>query len=107
MHREDTPDTLAILRATYGILFFGCPNRGMNIETLIPMCHGQPNMPFLSSLRQDSDSLRQLCRDFPSAFPFRDSRIISFYETEQSPTAKEVSRPPTSRKLSGHTDMIS
>lgn len=93
MSREGSPDTMTIIRATYGILFFGCPNRGMNIQSLIPMCDGRANMPFLLSLRQDSDLLRQLSRDFPVAFPYLDSRIISFFETLLSPTAQQVSVP--------------
>jgi hypothetical protein len=77
-----------IIEATHGILFFGCPNRGMDIKSLIPMCNGQVNQPFLFSLRQDSDVLRQLCRDFPSVFHLRQPRIISFYETKLSPTVQ-------------------
>jgi hypothetical protein len=91
MHLEGSFELKLIIRATYGILFFGSPNRGLNIESMIPMCEGQANMSFLLSLRQDSELLRQLRRDFPSAFPFSDSRIISFFETQSSPTAQQVS----------------
>jgi hypothetical protein len=79
-----------VLKATYGILFFGCPNRGMNIESLISMCEGQPNLSFLHTLRPDSPILRQLNRDWPTAFPYVDSKIIAFYETHLSPTAVKV-----------------
>jgi hypothetical protein len=79
-----------ILKATYGVLFFGCPNKGMNIESLIPMCERQPNLPFLQTLGQDSAILRRLCRDWPIAFSYADSRIIAFYETQLSPTAIKV-----------------
>jgi hypothetical protein len=87
---DDETAYSTIVRATYGVLFFGCPNRGMNIESLIPMCEGQPNLPFLCTLGQDSTVLRQLCREWPAAFPYADARIIAFYETQLSPTARQV-----------------
>jgi hypothetical protein len=80
----------AIIKATYAMLLFGCPNTGMNIESLKAMCADQVNEPFLMSLRPGSERLRQLRRDFPRAFSARDSRIVSFYETELSPTARKV-----------------
>jgi hypothetical protein len=88
--RADETAYETIIKATYGVLFFSCPNKGMNIESLIPMCDRQPNLPFLHTLGQDSALLRQLCRDWPDAFPYSDSRIIAFYETQLSPTAIKV-----------------
>ena len=93
MSHEQAIEAVATYKATYGILLFGCPNQGMDINSLIPMCEGQANLPFLLSLRQNSERLRQLCRDFPRRFAFPDSRIISFCETKLSPTAMEVGRP--------------
>ncbi len=87
---QGSPEAEAIIKATYGMLFFGCPNKGMNIDSLKAMCAGQVNEPFLLSLRPDSERLRQLCRDFPRAFSAHDSKIISFYETVLSPTAVKV-----------------
>jgi hypothetical protein len=81
----------AIVKATYAVLFFGCPNKGMNIESLIPMCERQPNLPFLYTLGPDSAVLRQLCRDWPAAFPYADSKIIAFYVAQLSHTATKVS----------------
>ncbi len=104
MHHEGSLETASIIHATYGILFFGCPNRGMTIESLIPMCEGQANLPFLLSLREDSEVLRQLRREFPSAFPFLDSKIISFFETQLSPTAQQVSVPSPFTAESNRTD---
>jgi hypothetical protein len=90
MRREESQAVEAIIRATYVMLLFSCPNKGMNIESLRAMCAGQANEPFLLSLRPDSERLRQLCRDFPEAFPATESKIISFYETVLSPTAQQV-----------------
>ncbi len=91
MKQEDSPDVIATYKATYGILFFGCPNQGMNIDSLLAWCDKQPNQPFLFTLQPSSERLRQLCRDFSKTFIFPDSRIISFYETKLSPTAIQVS----------------
>ncbi len=90
MQREGSGDVEAIIKATYGMLLFSCPNKGMNIESLRAMCGGQANEPFLLSLRPDSERLRQLCRDFPAAFSAADSKIVSFFETKLSPTAVVV-----------------
>jgi hypothetical protein len=80
----------ANFRSTYGILFFGVPNQGMDISSLIPMVEDQVNLPFLLTLGKESQLLRDLHRKFCSSFDFRDSVIISYYETERSPTAKKV-----------------
>jgi hypothetical protein len=77
--------------STYGALFFGVPNQGMDIESLIPMAKERPNLPFLISLGLSSSSLRNLHREFCKAFEFKDSEIVSFYETEESQTARRVS----------------
>ena len=91
MSNDESLDALATYKSTYGILFFGCPNQGMNITSLVPMCNNSANLPFLLSLGPSSERLRQLCRDFPLKFSFTDSRIVSFYETKMSPTAIKVS----------------
>lgn len=90
MSRDRNPEAISTYKATYGMLFFGCPNQGMDISSLVPMCQGQANLPFLLSLAQSSERLRQLCREFPKQFPFPDSKIMSFYETKMSPTAAQV-----------------
>ena len=87
---DSSAQSTSIYQATYGLLLFGCPNHGMDVSSLIPMCEDQVNLPFLFDLARSSERLRQLCRAFPKAFAFPDSRIISFYETKLSPTAIEV-----------------
>lgn len=92
MSSDTHTKAVTTLKATCGMLLFGCPNQGMDVESLIPMCNGQANLSFLLSLtKQGSGSLRQLCRDFPKVFKFPYSRIISFYETQLSSTAKQGS----------------
>jgi len=92
MHEGNVTDK-ANLNSTYGALFFGVPNQGMDIRSLIPMVNDHPNRHFLESLSRESDLLRKQSRAFPKAFPFKDSEIYCFYETLGSPTAIEVSTP--------------
>jgi len=89
MHEGDATDK-ANLNSTYGALFFGVPNQGMDISSLVPMVNNQPNRHFLESFRRESDLLRKQSRAFPKAFPFKDSEVCCFYETLESPTAVEV-----------------
>ena len=76
-------------KATFGILFFGVPNQGMDISSLLSMVHGQPNLHFLLTLSKDGGLLQNLIEKFQATFAFQDSHIYSFYETDMSPTAKE------------------
>lgn len=89
MKRGSKIDKLNFL-STYGALFFGVPNQGMDIRSLIPMVNGQPNHPLICSLGEESEYLRKQHRDFCAAFDFKDSEIVSFYETKLSPTAEKV-----------------
>jgi len=89
MHDGDATDK-ANLNSTYGALFFGVPNQGMDIGSLVPMVNDQPNRHLLESFGRESDLLRKQNRAFPKAFPFKDSKVCCFYETLESPTAVEV-----------------
>jgi hypothetical protein len=82
-----------ILSLIYGALFFGVPNQGMNIESLIPMVENQANQALLHSLGSESQVLRSQRRDFQNAFNFRESKVVCFYETVTSPTAIKVGSP--------------
>ena len=77
-----------IFESTYGILFFGVPNQGMDISSLLAMVD-QPNLPFLTMLSKDSGNLQGLIERFRTEFDFKDSEIISFYETCASRTARK------------------
>ena len=91
MQHGDESDK-ANLKSIYGMLFFGVPSQGMSIDSLVPMVENQPNRFFLESLSKVTDGLRAQRQNFRQALPFKESRIISFYETKQSPTAQKVSR---------------
>lgn len=83
----------ANLKATYGALFFGVPSQGMDISSLVPMVGNQPNRQFLKSLDKGSAILEEQRVKFPEYFDFKDSEIISLFETKESPTAERVSGP--------------
>lgn len=89
MRKDDRSKKL--LRSVYGILFFGVPNQGLNITSLIPMVDGQPNEAFLRTLGEGSHLLRNQTREFSKCFDFRDSEVICFYEVIQSHAAVFVS----------------
>ena len=82
---------MSTLDSISGFLFFGVPHQGMSIESLVPLVKGQPNRSLLESLNKNSALLQHLEKEFSKGFGFRRPQIISFYETEKSPTAVEVS----------------
>ncbi|KAL6807195.1 hypothetical protein GGI42DRAFT_320215 [Trichoderma sp. SZMC 28013] len=79
-----------LVRAVYGIVFFGVPNHGMDITSLIPMAGDGPNRFLIESISfHNSQILDILHRDFQVALGKQgESEIVCFYETETSPTAK-------------------
>lgn len=46
-----------IFESIYGILFFGVPNQGMDISSLLTMIGSQLNLSFLTMLSKDSGNL--------------------------------------------------
>jgi hypothetical protein len=78
-------------QSTRGIMLFGVPSQGMNINSLRGMVGGQANEFFLPILREGSDTLRNQVREFRDKFPYKSCQIVSFYETELSPSAKKAS----------------
>lgn len=62
----------------------------MAIESLVPLVKDYPNRGLLESLNKNSALLQRLENDFRNAFGTKGPRIVSFYETENSPTAVEV-----------------
>jgi hypothetical protein len=81
----------SILNSISGFLFFGVPHQGMAIESLVPLVKDQPNRGLLESLGKNSALLIRLEQDFRAVFGGRHIHMISFYETEKSPTAIKVS----------------
>lgn len=73
-----------------GLLFFGVPNRGMDIKSLRAIVGDSQNRYLLESVGQYSDLLLHQDGQFGSTFHFEDSRVVSFFETKSSPTAIKV-----------------
>ncbi len=63
----------------------------MNIQSLQSIVADRPNRYLLESISGSSDFLIEQEINFKWAFPFRDSPVFSFFETQTSPTAVEVS----------------
>lgn len=63
----------------------------MDIQSLQTIVGDRPNRYLLESVGSSSDFLLEQSVNFPLAFPFKDSPIFSFFETQTSPTAIEVS----------------
>ena len=81
------------MQSIMGLIFFGVPNRGMDIESLRAIIGDQPNRYILESIGQCSDLLQDQDLRFGSDFHYKDSPIFSFYETKTSPTALKVRYP--------------
>ncbi|KAL0256742.1 hypothetical protein SLS55_009139 [Diplodia seriata] len=78
----------ASFRAIAGIMFFGVPNQGMAIKSLVPMVGDGPNRALVESLGPNSHVLRTQSQAFleilDSAVAFH---VVNFYETKMSRTA--------------------
>jgi hypothetical protein len=68
-------------------IFFGVPNRGMQVKHLLSMVKGYPNEALVNTLSIDSSYLNMLDEGFAGISAFRTMRIVSAYETRRSPTA--------------------
>ncbi|PHH75427.1 hypothetical protein CDD80_2380 [Ophiocordyceps camponoti-rufipedis] len=85
-------DDKRLVKAVYGIVFFGVPHDGMDISSLIPMVGDGPNRFLVESLnRINSQILSMQQRDFHKSLG-SESEIVCFYETRQSPTASQDKR---------------
>ncbi|KAK2598196.1 hypothetical protein QQS21_005673 [Conoideocrella luteorostrata] len=90
--RSKNEDDKKIIQAVYGIVFFGVPHDGMDISSLIPMVGGGPNALLVQSISHiNSQILSMQQREFHTALGAEgDSEIVCFYETQRSPTARQV-----------------
>ena len=76
-----------IFKSIYEVLFFGVPNQGFRVNQWLSMVNGQPNQNLIQSLGQGSTYLRDVHREFRTAFDFQDSQIVCVYETKQTRVA--------------------
>ncbi|KAI9890345.1 MAG: hypothetical protein M1814_004255 [Vezdaea aestivalis] len=92
MSESDNPADHLTLELTYGALFFGVPNQGMETSSLAPLIAKNPSRytlnqldPQLGSRPRDREH-----QDFCKAFNFRDSKIVQFYELQKSSTYRRI-----------------
>ncbi|KAF2186789.1 hypothetical protein K469DRAFT_570907 [Zopfia rhizophila CBS 207.26] len=84
-NEDDHPTIATLHRATYGMLLFGIPHKGLVVDDIQKMLAGQDNHPrsaLLKQIRSKSDLLAFQLADFKNLI--RDRKIISFYETGQT-----------------------
>lgn len=87
----DCPEEVEFIHSIQGLVFFGVPNDGMKIESLIPIVTNQPNLSLVLSLRDtNSQILNYQKREFSKILDKYEIRIRCFYEMSKSPTAKKV-----------------
>jgi hypothetical protein len=84
---EGSSEDQDIFRSCYGLVFFGVPNGGLEITSLMTMVRGQPNENLVRDLRLESPFLSFLHQIFRDKF-HADSPIISFYETHHTPAVE-------------------
>ncbi|QYT05472.1 hypothetical protein H0G86_012366 [Trichoderma simmonsii] len=95
LSRSTIPDDQKLIRAVYGVIFFGTPHDGMDISSLIPMVGDGPNRFLIESIsRINSQIISIQQRDFHHALGKKgDSEVFCFYETLESPTAQKAITP--------------
>lgn len=87
----DSGSDSELLNLVVGALFFGVPNDGMNIESLVPLVKDQPNQFLLHTLNYiNSTASSHQNRIFNKVMERQRFDLYCFYETELSPTASIV-----------------
>ncbi|KAI9890869.1 MAG: hypothetical protein M1814_003508 [Vezdaea aestivalis] len=88
MAKSDNEDDRLNFQQTYGGLFFGVPNHGMETASIAAMVGDLPARYILAQLdRRSGFWLRKRQHDeFCTALHYKDSKIVSFFETKKSPT---------------------
>ncbi|KAG9495576.1 hypothetical protein J7337_013826 [Fusarium musae] len=92
LKEESLGPDLSILNAVSGFAFFGVPHRGLEVKCLVPLVKDNPNRALLESLNKNSSLLEHLQNEFGKISKARNLTVVSFYETEKSPTAIWVRR---------------
>ncbi|OCK73381.1 hypothetical protein K432DRAFT_410741 [Lepidopterella palustris CBS 459.81] len=84
-NEDDHPTIASLYQATYGMLLFAIPHKGLVVDDIQKMLAGQDNHPrnaLLQQIRAKSDLLAFQLADFKNLI--RDRKVVSFYETEQT-----------------------
>lgn len=81
----DHPAITSLYRATYGMILFAIPHKGLVMDDIRQMLAGDQDHPremLLSQISRESDLLVKQLADFKNLI--RDRKVVSFYETEQT-----------------------
>ncbi|QYS99511.1 hypothetical protein H0G86_006637 [Trichoderma simmonsii] len=84
-NEDDHPTIATLHKATYGMLLFGIPHKGLVVNDIEKMLAGRDNHPrsaLLQQIRVKSDLLENQLTDFKNLV--RDRKVVSFYETRQT-----------------------
>jgi hypothetical protein len=82
---EDHPAITSLHRATYGMILFAIPHKGLVMDDIQQMLAGDRSHPreqLLQQISSKSDLLIHQLADFKNLI--RDRKVVSFYETEQT-----------------------
>ncbi|QKX54876.1 uncharacterized protein TRUGW13939_01966 [Talaromyces rugulosus] len=82
---DDHPAITSLYRATYGMLLFAIPHRGLLVSDIQQMLAGDKKHPrerLLQQISSKSDLLMHQLADFKNLI--QDRKVVSFYETEQT-----------------------
>lgn len=82
---EDHPAITSLHRATYGMILFAIPHKGLVMDDIQQMLAGNKSHPrgqLLQQISSKSDILINQLADFKNLI--RDRKVVSFYETEQT-----------------------
>lgn len=82
---RDHATVAALYKATYGILFFGTPHKGLVIDDIQRIIAGEDHHPradLLEQINVKSNLLIYQLADFKNLI--RDRKIVSFYERQQT-----------------------
>lgn len=93
LSKSEHKDDRNLIRAIYGVVFFGTPHDGMDTASLITMTGDSSVSRFLveSLSRNTSQILTIQQRDFHRALGDKgNSEVFCFYETLESPAARRV-----------------
>ncbi|KAH0527489.1 hypothetical protein TsFJ059_002489 [Trichoderma semiorbis] len=84
-NEDDHPTVATLHKATYGMLLFGIPHKGLVVNDIEKMLAGRDNHPrsaLLQQIRVKSDLLENQLTDFKNLV--LDRKVVSFYETRQT-----------------------
>jgi hypothetical protein len=82
---DDHPAISSLHQATYGMILFAIPHKGLVVDDIQQMLAGSGNHPrqqLLQQISSKSDVLIHQLADFKNLI--RDRKVVSFYETEQT-----------------------